>query len=104
MPFFPFWKKAKSLPPEAWFFMAGLGLVPTVIAYLLYTYGLKKIESSIASILATVEPLSALIIGMTIYQEKLFTGQMIGAVFIVSSIIIISEWSKRNNRIRNKAN
>ncbi|MCR2820193.1 DMT family transporter [Lederbergia panacisoli] len=95
LPLFPFWKKATALPLEAWGYMAGLGLLPTVIAYLLYTYGLKGIDGSTASILATVEPMSAVIIGITIYHEKLLIEQMIGAVFILSSIMIISEWSKR---------
>ncbi|MCJ8006630.1 DMT family transporter [Lederbergia wuyishanensis] len=99
LPFFPFWKKAQSLPLEAWLFMTGLGLFPTVIAYLLYTYGLKGIESSTASILATVEPVSAVLIGITIFNENLFIGQMIGAVFILSSILIISERSRRQDPI-----
>jgi len=99
LPFFPFWKKAQSLPLEAWFFMTGLGLFPTVIAYLLYTYGLKGVESSTASIIATVEPISAVLIGITIFNENLFIGQMIGAVFILSSILIISERSGRKNPI-----
>ncbi|MBW8349042.1 DMT family transporter [Bacillus sp. IITD106] len=99
LPFFPYWKKAASLPLEAWIYMAGLGLFPTVVAYLLYTYGLKGIEGSIASILATVEPISAVVIGVTLYQEKLLLGQIIGAIMILSSIVIISNWSRRRREI-----
>ncbi|MBS4203172.1 DMT family transporter [Lederbergia citrea] len=94
--FFPFWKKAVALPLEAWLYMGGLGLLPTVLAYLLYTNGLKKIDSSIASIFATVEPVAAVFFGISLYQEKLFTGQVIGAMLILSSILIISE--KKKNR------
>ncbi|MBS4194453.1 EamA family transporter [Bacillus sp. FJAT-49870] len=99
MPFFPFWKNAALLPLEAWFYMAGLGLFPTVVAYLFYTYGLKGIESSTASILATIEPISAVVIGVTLYQEELFFTQIIGVILILSSIVIISDWSRRRRKI-----
>ncbi len=90
IPFFSFIPKAVTLPLEAWIYMFGLGLVPTVFAYFLYTTGLKKIESSLASILATVEPVAAVMIGIFIFKEQLYSGQLIGALLIVISIIIIS--------------
>ena len=39
----------------AWPYIMGLSLIPTVIAYLLYTKGLSMLESSRASIAATIE-------------------------------------------------
>lgn len=61
LPFFRFWKKAALLRLEGWLYMIGLGLFPTVFAYLLYTYWLNKVETSTASILAAVEPVAAAI-------------------------------------------
>ena len=76
--------------------MIGLGLLPTVLSFLLYTTGLKNIESSTASILATVEPVAAVLVGMALFQEKLLGGQVIGALLILSSILIISGVRKKN--------
>ncbi|RST58292.1 EamA family transporter [Siminovitchia terrae] len=90
LPFFPFWKKTFGLPLEGWLYIVGLGLIPTVIAYLLYTTGLSKVETSTASILATVEPVAAVIIGILLFHEQLYGGQLAGASMIVSSILIIS--------------
>lgn len=95
IPFFPFWKKGMGLPLEAWVYMLALGLIPTVIAYLLYTYGLNQVESSTASILATVEPVAAVMIGVILFQEKLYGGQFAGTLLIISSIMIISYHRKR---------
>ncbi|HEY4553306.1 MAG TPA: DMT family transporter [Bacillaceae bacterium] len=96
LPIFPFWTKAADMPMEAWLYMIGLGLLPTVLSFLLYTTGLKNIESSTASILATVEPVAAVLVGMALFQEKLLGGQVIGALLILSSILIISGVRKKN--------
>lgn len=89
-PFFPFWKKMSGLPASLWLYMAGLGLIPTVIAFLLYTYGLNEVEPSLASVLATVEPAAAILIGVLLFQDPLSAGQIVGMCFIISSIFIIS--------------
>ncbi|MFD1707193.1 DMT family transporter [Siminovitchia sediminis] len=99
LPFFPFWKKAAALPLEAWLFMAGLGLFPTVIAYLLYTYGLMQVETSTASILATIEPIAALMIAVLLFHEQLYGGQLAGTVLILSSIFVISYEKKQRDRL-----
>jgi drug/metabolite transporter, DME family len=68
----------------------GLGLFPTVIAYILYTKGLEKIESSKAAIIATVEPIVATILGLLLYNEGMGILQMIGTGLIFSSVIIVN--------------
>jgi len=60
-----------------------------VVAYLLYTNSLKAIEGSIASNLTTLEAITVAVICITIDHEKLLIAQMIGSVFILSSILII---------------
>lgn len=96
VPFFPFWKKAGSLLGEAWLYMFGLGLIPTVLAFLLYTGGLEKVESSQAAILATVEPVAAVFLGVLLYREQLTAVELIGAAFILSSIFITSGLIRKN--------
>lgn len=98
LPIFPFWKKAASMPMAGWLYMIGLGLVPTVFAYLLYTYGLDNVETSTASILATVEPVAAAMIGIILFGEHLHGGQLAGAIIIVSSILVISYEKKQDSR------
>ncbi|MFC3781312.1 DMT family transporter [Bacillus chungangensis] len=94
LPFFPFWKKLHGLPLEAWVYMIGLGFVPTVLAYLLYTVGLRKMESSKAAILATVEPIAAVMVGVLLFSETILLVQVIGALFILSSVVIVSNVRK----------
>ena len=68
----------------------GLSLVSSVLAYILYTEGLKEVEGSKASILATVEPVAAMMTGFLIFQEKIGGLQLAGAAIIIISSVLAS--------------
>ncbi len=68
----------------------GLSLVSSVLAYILYTEGLKEVEGSKASILATVEPVAAMMIGFLVFHEKIGGLQLAGAAIIIASSILAS--------------
>lgn len=89
-PFYRFWEKMNQLPLEIHAHMIGLAIFPTVLAYLLYTIGLKRIESSTAAILATIEPVAAIFVGLLFFQESLEWIQIIGIICILSSVLILS--------------
>ncbi|MEH7253769.1 EamA family transporter [Neobacillus niacini] len=91
LPFTDLWKKLSSLVSgEVLFYGIGLGLFPTVLAYLLYTKGLEKMESSKAAIIATVEPVVATLLSVFLYNEGFGLLQMIGSLFILFSVILIN--------------
>lgn len=68
----------------------GLGLFPTVVAYLLYTKGLERMESSKASIIATVEPVAATLLSVFLYNENFGVLQFVGTVIILLSVILVN--------------
>ncbi|MCM3692783.1 DMT family transporter [Neobacillus niacini] len=81
----------------------GLGLFPTVLAYLFYTKGLEKMEGSKASIIATVEPVAATLLSVFLYKEDFGVLQFIGTAIILSSVILINlpkTFFKINNKKR----
>ncbi len=63
-------------------------VLTTVVAYLLYTKGLSGMESGKASILATVEPVMATIVGFAIFEEKLTAVAVLGILFVLFSSIL----------------
>lgn len=73
----------------------GLALFPTVIAFILYTKGLEKIESSKAGVIATVEPVIATMLGVFLYNEILTVYQVIGTLFILSSVLLVNMGQKK---------
>ncbi len=75
------------------FWIFGLGLIPTAIPFVLFTYGIKYVRVQIAPILALLEPLSATVIGYIVFKEVLAFKQVIGAILILLSTLIA--WSER---------
>lgn len=74
---------------DIWLQIIGLGFFPTALAYMLYTTGLSMIESSKASIMATIEPVVATLVGVFIFNEMLTSYQIVGMVFVLMAVILI---------------
>lgn len=75
--------------PESIPWILALGLITCVAAYLLYTYGLTIIESSKASIMASIEPVVATLIGVLIFHESLTLWSGIGVCLVLFSLILL---------------
>ncbi|MFT9846976.1 DMT family transporter [Aneurinibacillus sp. REN35] len=84
--------------PDVAFYSLGLGLFPTVLAYLLYTFGLSHVESSRASITATVEPIVATLTGTLFFGEILTFWQTIGILLVIVAVTLVQESKKENPR------
>ncbi|MBY6035040.1 DMT family transporter [Fictibacillus nanhaiensis] len=82
-------------------YTAGLGLFPTVLAYWFYTNGLKHLEASKASIISTVEPVVAVLMGVFLYNESVSALQTVGILFVLGAVLIIQE-RKKNNMFLNE--
>jgi drug/metabolite transporter (DMT)-like permease len=98
-----FEKGSILLTSEVILYGLGLGLFPTVLAYLFYTKGLEKMEGSKASIIATVEPVAATLLSVFLYKEDFGVLQFIGTAIILLSVILINlpkAFFKINNKKR----
>ncbi|MGE6415193.1 DMT family transporter [Planococcus kocurii] len=73
----------------------GLGFLSTMLPFIFYTKGLQFVESSRASIIATIEPVVASVVGFFIFNETLSTWQYLGMVMVISSVIIVQESKKQ---------
>ncbi len=89
-------KKELLLDPRALAWIIGLGLFPTVLAYIFYTYGLGKVEASKASILTAVEPAIAVLIGVFVFGDNLRAWQIIGILSIILSVVLINVKRKQS--------
>lgn len=64
------------------------GIVCTVLPYLLYTLGLKSVENGRASIIASIEPVTASVLGVLIYHEQISGGGIVGIILVLAALII----------------
>lgn len=76
------------LTVSQWLWIAGIALVSTVGPMVLFLSGLQKIGNAQASLISTMEPLTAAVAGAMLFGEKLTVLQLIGGVLILASLAI----------------
>ncbi len=70
--------------------MLGTGFVSMFVPFLLYTIGLSKIPAGRASILATIEPMTATVFGIIVYHENPGLLGFIGIACILAAVVMVS--------------
>jgi drug/metabolite transporter (DMT)-like permease len=75
----------------ALFYSIALGLAATVLPFLLYTKGLTYLESSKASIIATLEPVVATIVGIALFNETVTFYKAAGILLVILAVFILRE-------------
>ncbi|WP_438314455.1 EamA family transporter [Sporosarcina sp. FA9] len=79
--------------------MVYLGIVTTSVAYILFSYGLKRIPSSSAVTLSLAEPLTAATLSVVIVGERLNSTSWIGIVLLLGGILVLTfSGRKRGNK------
>lgn len=66
------------------------GFVSAYLAYMLYTYGLKGLDNGKASIMASIEPVVATLVGVFIYGEVLSLSGFLGIVLVLAAIVLLN--------------
>jgi len=74
---------------SVWLHISLFSLLGTVLPVLLLMAGLKYISASKASIISVLEPVTVLCVGSLILGETITTIQLIGAIVILSSALIV---------------
>lgn len=69
----------------------GIAAACTVVPFLCYTWGLEKVDAGKASIIATVEPLVATVLGVAVYREELSAGKLAGIILILLAIVVVNK-------------
>lgn len=70
---------------------AGLVVVATVLPYLFYTKGLEGVESGKASILANVEPVTAALLGVALFHERLSVWVLLGVACVLFGAMLLAK-------------
>ena len=76
--------------PKLLLYALCLSTVSCAFPYVLYTYALKRITASKASILSSIEPVVASILGVICFKEVMDISKILGLLFVLASIVIIN--------------
>lgn len=77
--------------PLAFLWALGTGVFSCFLPYLLYTYGLTGLENSKASVLASMEPVVATLVGVLVFKEKMSVAAFLGVVLVLGAVTLISK-------------
>lgn len=75
--------------PKMLLLIAGLIVVSTVLPYIFYTKGLAEVDSGKASILASIEPVIAALVGILAFGEPMNITVLLGLLCILISVYIL---------------
>ena len=75
-------------------FAVATGFVTCFLPYLLYTRGLEGLDNGKASIMASIEPVVATVVGIVIYSEAPTLMSAAGVILVLSAIVLLNVKSK----------
>ena len=70
------------------------------LPYVLYSYALENMESSKASILASVEPVVGTLCGVFIFHEPINIVGVVGIILVLSAIIVLNIKLRKDEKHR----
>jgi DME family drug/metabolite transporter len=85
-----FWTEAPLRQvAQGWPWLLYLGGVATAGAYAIYSLGLRRVPASVAGIVTLVEPLTATLLGVALFSERLGPTGVVGALLLFSALGLV---------------
>ncbi len=76
--------------PRTFFWCIAAAFFTCFLAYSLYTYGLSGIETGKASVIASIEPVTATFVGLLLYDERLTVQSAAGVILVLAAIVLLN--------------
>lgn len=76
--------------PRIGIYGAFMILFVTLFPYLCYTKGLSGMENGTASVIASIEPVVATVLGILIYKEEMTFESAFGMILVLGSIVMLN--------------
>lgn len=96
--------RGMMLPVNAvgWIAIVAIALVSTVLSFVTFFAGLKRIGPTAASTLSTCEPIVAVALAAIVLGESITPIQLIGGLFIIAAVIVLARADARRAKLRAK--
>lgn len=78
-----------------WPWLLYLGAVATAGAYASYTIGLRSVPASVAGVITLLEPLTATVLGVLFFGERLGAAGTFGALLMFSALAVLAAGGTR---------
>ncbi|GHF39713.1 DMT family transporter [Deinococcus metalli] len=75
---------------SAWISLLALSFFSTYLAYLAYSAGLRHLNATRASVIASLEPVVAAVLAAVLYAERLSPLALLGAALVIGAALALS--------------
>ena len=75
---------------EGWLFTAAIAVLLSVVGLPCFKFGVERVGGATAAILSVLEPITSVVLGALLFQERLDAVKVAGMLLIIAAIIIIS--------------
>jgi drug/metabolite transporter (DMT)-like permease len=79
-----------SISPRAWLSLAGMGLLATTAATLLWNWGLARVPASQAGVFVNFEPVVGVILGVALFHDGFGILSILGSALIIAAAVAVS--------------
>lgn len=79
----------------SWAFFLFYVLLTTVLAYIVYTLGMSRLETSRAAVIAAVEPVAATLFGFLFFREVPSLLMICGMALVLAALVLLSSGRKK---------
>lgn len=77
-------------PAMGWGLLVYLGCVPTALAYALFLRGMHTTSATAASTITLLEPLTATLLAVALFHERLGPLGVVGAALLLGAVVILA--------------
>ena len=88
--------------PQSIYYFLALAFLSTALAYILFAFGVKTVSAGKASMFSTVEILTAAVVGIIAFNERLGFLGYIGIVVTVLSLLFLQLSDKKIKKIKRR--
>jgi drug/metabolite transporter (DMT)-like permease len=83
-----------------WIAIIAIALISTVLAFVTFFAGLKRIGPTSASTLSTFEPIVAVVLAAIVLGETISPIQIFGGILILSAVVLLARSDKLRGKLR----
>lgn len=75
--------------PLSWVCILSIALFPTVVSLIAMAIAIHNVGSTVTAILGALEPVTALLIGVLVFDERLGFSGVIGVLMVLTAVILL---------------
>ncbi|MFM9094567.1 MAG: EamA family transporter, partial [Acidimicrobiaceae bacterium] len=81
---------------KSWAYIGAFALFGTVVPFMFSFAGMKRVGPSMLSVITTIEPVLAIMMGIIFLSEPITMPRVIGAIFVIGALIALTMLESRD--------